>query len=71
MTNGTSYINSISATYTTLFLTHSLLLVLLMRIQDLLYFALGAHEDTRPVMNMLRHNLQHALHLAVNRRPTS
>lgn len=35
-------------------------------INDLLHFIVTAKEDTRPVVNVLWDDLQHALHLAVD-----
>lgn len=49
--------------------TH-LLLVFLVHINHLLHLLLTSQEDTTPVVNMLRHNLHHALHLTVNRETT-
>lgn len=43
----------------------------LVGINNLLHFVQAAHEDSRSVMNVLRLDLEHALHLAVDRVPAS
>lgn len=43
-----------------------LLGVLLMHINDLLHFVIASHEDPRAIMDMLRHDCQHPLHVAID-----
>lgn len=45
----------------------SLLRILCVDINNLLHLVVASHEDTRPIMNILGHNLHHALHPAVDR----
>lgn len=44
----------------------ALLLVLLVHVDDALDLLLAAEENTAPVVDVLGHNLHHALHLAVD-----
>ena len=54
------------------FMTSSLfLLVLSVNVNDLLHFLVTAEEDTRSVVDVLGHNGEHTLHLAVNSLTTS
>lgn len=38
---------------------------------DLLNLIVTAHKDTRLVVNMLRYNFQHPIHVAIDGLPTS
>ena len=48
-----------------------LFLVLLMGVDDLLYFLLRTHENTRSVVDVLGHDFKHAFHLAVDSQSAS
>jgi hypothetical protein len=51
--------------------THQPLRSLLMRSDDLLHLLVTAHIDATPIVNMLRLDLQHSLHLTVHSHATS
>ena len=42
-------------------------LVFLVNIDDLLYFVITTHEDSRPIMNMFRDHGEHTFHTTVDR----
>ena len=48
-----------------------LIVFLLVERLDLLNFLKAAHEDARPIVDMLRNNVEHAAHLAVDCLATS
>jgi hypothetical protein len=50
---------------------HGYISLLLVEGLHLLNLVIAAHEDARLVVNVLRYNFEHALHLAVNRLATS
>ena len=47
------------------------LCMLAMYINNFLHFIIAAHEYARSIMNMIRHNCQHALHATINGLATS
>lgn len=46
---------------------YQLVLVLLVDIDDLLYFVITTHEDSRAIMNMFRDHGEHTFHTTVDR----
>lgn len=42
------------------------MLMLLVHINNLLHLVIAAHENPRPIVDMLRYNRQHSFHTAVD-----
>ena len=43
---------------------------LFMEVNNFLYFIITSHKDAAPIMNMFWYDFEHALHFAVNGKPT-